>query len=297
MTDITILTCQKFLELGQSPLEQNILLERQLLTKALEARDLTVICRAWDDPTYDWTQTHAVVFRTIWDYFERYDEFSAWLEEVRTQTQLVNPYELIQWNADKHYLADLEAKGITIVPTAYVDTGGYRSIEAVCQSRNWKDVIIKPTIAGTAFHTYKVPVAKRHDFEDLFKKLVGERDMLVQPFIETIATKGEASLMVFNGTYTHAILKKAKGGDYRVQDKFGGTVQLFTPTALEIDFAQRCFAACEIMPAYGRADILWDADGNILLGELEIVEPELWVRNAPESAAQFAAGILNTLSR
>ena len=297
MTDITILTCQKYLQPGDSLYDQNILLERKLLTDALEARGLNVACRSWDDPDYDWTQTRAVVFRTIWDYYKRFDEFSAWLEEVKTKTQLVNPYELITWNVDKHYLADLETKGIAIVPTAFVDTGSYRSINDVCKSKNWKDVIIKPAIAGTAFHTYKVLESERGDFETLFKELVEERDMLIQPFIETITTKGEASLMVFNGQYTHAIVKKVKAGDYRVQDNFGGTVGPYTPTTDEVNFAQECFAACDILPAYGRADILWDAEGNILLGELEIVEPELWVRSAPESAALFAEGIVNSMSR
>lgn len=295
MTDITILTCKKFLHLGSAPLEQNILLERQLLTEALEARGLTVFCTSWDDPKYDWTQTRAIVFRTIWDYFERYDEFAVWLEKVKTQTQLINPYELIQWNSDKHYLTDLEARGIEIVPTAYVDTGAYRSIDMVCKHRGWRDVIIKPAIAGTAFHTYKVLESERQDFEDLFEELVGERDMLVQPFMETIETLGEASLMVFNGQYTHAILKKAKDGEYRVQDNFGGTIHKYLPSEAEIVFAQQCFEACAIMPAYGRADILWDAQGKILLGELEIIEPELWVRNFPESAVSFAEGIVNSL--
>jgi hypothetical protein len=297
MTDITLLTCQEYLEPGSAPLEQNILLERELLTKALEAKGLTVHCKAWDDPTYDWTQTRAVVFRTIWDYFERYESFAVWLEEVKTKTQLINPYQLIRWNADKHYLADLEKKGIAIVPTVFVDKGSSERIEEVCKSKKWGDVIIKPAIAGAAFYTYKVLAVERPKFENLFKKLVSERDMLVQPFIETIATKGEASLMVFNGIYTHAILKKVKAGDYRVQDDFGGTVHSYTPSEDEIAFAQQCFAACKLMPAYGRADILWDTNGNILLGELEIIEPELWVRNFPESAASFATGIMNTLSR
>ena len=220
MTDITILTCQKHLQPADSIYGQNILLERNLLVDSLEKRGLIVACKSWDDPDYDWTETRAVVFRTIWDYFERFDEFSVWLEVVKTKTQLINPYELIVWNVDKHYLADLEAKGIAIVPTAYVDTGAYRSIDAVCKSKNWKDVIIKPAIAGTAFHTYKVLESERPDFEVLFEELVGERDMLIQPFIETITTKGEASLMVFNGQFTHAIVKKVKKGDYRVQDNF-----------------------------------------------------------------------------
>ena len=181
------------------------------------------------------------------------------------------------------------------MPTAFVNTGDYKSITAVCEEKGWQDVVIKPAIAGGAFHTHMVLQSHRSDFEELFKTLVSERDMLVQPFIESIAIKGEASLMIFNGEYTHAILKKAKPGDYRVQDDWGGTVEEYAPSEDEIAFAKACFASCPSLPVYGRADILWDDDGAILLGELEIIEPELWVRNAPESAVVFAQGILEKI--
>jgi glutathione synthase/RimK-type ligase-like ATP-grasp enzyme len=298
MVDITILTCKGFFKPAEgAPYRTEVLLERRLLQEALERRGLTVRCTYWDDPTYDWSQTKAIVVRTIWDYFERYDEFSIWIDMVKDKTQLINPKSLIDWNIDKHYLADLEAKGVTIVPTAYVDTGVYRSIDEVCKEKGWTDVVIKPAIAGSAFHTHKVSQAERASFETLFKELVGDRDMLIQPFQKTITTLGEASLMVFNGKYTHAILKKAKGGDYRVQSNFGGTVSNYTSTSEEITFAEHVFNMCDPMPAYGRADIIWDTDGTILLGELEIIEPELWVRNHPIAAEDFADGILQYLSR
>ena len=295
--DVTILTCQKYLNPKViTTYEQNILDERKLITQALEDLGLKVNCAAWDDTEYDWSQTRSVVFRTIWDYFERYDEFSAWLEIVKTKTQLVNSYDLIQWNIDKHYLKDLQDKGVAIVPTEYVDTGSYRSIAEVCLERDWQDVVIKPAIAGGAFHTHKVLEFERADYEEVFENLVAERDMLIQPFVPTISSRGEASLMVFNGEFTHAILKKPKQGDYRVQDDWGGTVHPYSPTQEEITFAENCFKACSTMPAYGRADILWGKNGDILLGELEIVEPELWIRNDPASARQFAQGVLKALN-
>ncbi|MEP0265048.1 hypothetical protein [Dokdonia sp.] len=297
MTDITILTCKAFSQPEEiTPDIATILYERSLLQDALERRGYKVACTYWDDSNYDWSQTKAIIFRTIWDYFERYDEFSVWLDTVKDQTKLINPEALIRWNVDKHYLADLEAKGIAIVPTAYVDTGVYRSIDTVCKEKGWTDVVIKPAIAGTAFHTHKVMEVKRDSFETLFKKLVSERDMLVQPFQETITSLGEASLMILNGKYTHSILKKAKTGDYRVQGNFGGTVHDYTPTPEEIAFAEKVFSTCDPMPAYGRADIIWDTDGAILLGELEIIEPELWIRNCPEAAEDFADGVIEYLN-
>ncbi len=297
MTDITILTQQSYLnpQLGVAYTD-NIVQERNLIMDALRAKGLTVEVTNWDNPDYNWSQTRAVVFRTIWDYFERYDEFEVWMENTRSKTQFINSFNLVKWNIDKHYLTDLEKAGIAIVPTVFVDKDKYLSIDQVCKEKGWSDVVIKPAIAGGAFHTHKVLENERDQYEELFKKLVSERDMLIQPFIKSIASRGEASLMVFNGEYTHAILKKAKKGDYRVQDDWGGTVHDYEPSEEEIAFAKACFAACPSLPAYGRADILWDEDGSMLLGEIEVIEPELWIRHAPESAERFAKGILVKLA-
>ncbi len=296
MTDITILTDRRYYKPEQiTPYIRNILVEASLLTEALEARGLKVARTYWDNPDYDWTTTRAVVFRTVWDYFERIDEFRNWLEQVNELTLLVNPLSLIEWNIDKHYLADLEHRGIAIVPTHFVDAAAQLSLQEIVQVNGWKDIVIKPAISGAAFHTYKIRGEEIRDWEDRFKKLTSERQMLVQEYLPTITNMGEASLMVFNGTYTHAVLKKAKKGDFRVQDDFGGTVHEYQPTAEEIRFAEAVFASCEPVPAYGRADIVWDTQGNFLLSELEIIEPELWVRNHPAAAAPFADGIVRFL--
>ena len=296
MTDVTILTDKRYhLPKNITPYIQNILDESDLLKQALEGAGLSVTRTYWDNPDYDWSQTRAIVFRTVWDYFERIDEFRKWLRKVNSETRLINSLELVEWNIDKHYLGDLHHKGINIVPTEYVDTGAYRTLDTVCKENRWDNIVIKPAVSGAAFHTYKLMKDEISSSEALFKELVSERDMLVKPFISTIPHRGEASLMVFNGKYTHAILKKAKSGDFRVQDDFGGTVHPYDPSPSEIQFAMEVFRACDELPAYGRADIVWDEDGNHLLSELEIIEPELWIRNHPPAAIPFAEGIKRIL--
>ena len=296
MRKITILTCKKYLELDPSvPYEANIQLEYNLLKDALVSKGVSVERTNWDNPDYNFAKTDAIVFRTIWDYFERYVEFSVWLEKVSKLTTVINPLSLIQWNIDKHYLADLSEKGISVMESVFVNTGKHQSLKTVCIENGWSDIVIKPAISGAAMHTYKILASEISHNEALFKKLVEERDMLVQEFQTTIMTMGETSLMVFNGKFTHAILKRTKEGEFRVQDDFGGTVHAYEPTASEIALAEKAFAVCNPKPAYGRADIVWDAQGNPMISELEIIEPELWVRNYPESATNFAEGILNFL--
>lgn len=292
MTDITLLTCRAYYKPDNiTPYIQNILLEQELLKSAFEAQGLKVDITYWDNPTYEWQETKSVLFRTIWDYFERFDEFWEWLEQVKTKTRLINSYELIKWNIDKHYLKDLSSWGIETVPTYFADKGCNMKLHEIAKRNQWKDLVIKPAISASAFKTYKILANEIQANEKLFNSLVQERNMLVQPYFETITQLGEASLMVLDGKFTHAILKKAQPGDFRVQDDFGGTVHNYIPTKAEINFAEKVFETCKTKPVYGRVDIVWDNDKNFYLSELEIIEPELWIRNYPKCAERIAEAV------
>ncbi len=297
MTDITILTCQAYFAPEKpSAYTDNILLEYRLLKDALERLGLSVNRTYWDDPNYDWGQTRAVVFRTIWDYFERFDEFWPWLQRIQNQTQLINPMELLEWNIDKAYLFDLAQRGIPVVPSVLVKKGETRSLSAMAAQNNWTDLVVKPTIAGGGYLTYKYGADELDQRQTQFDALVQDRDMLVQGYIPSITTRGEASLMVFGGVFTHSILKRAKTGDFRVQDDFGGSVHPYEHTPDDVALAQKVMAQCSGVPAYGRVDIVWNEHHEPMVSELEIIEPELWVRNAPWSADYFAKAIANKLS-
>ena len=292
MTDITLLTCRAYYKPDNiTPYIQNILLEQELLKSAFESQGLKVDITYWDNPSYEWQQTKSVLFRTVWDYFERFDEFWDWLEQVKTKTRLINSYELIKWNIDKHYLRDLKNNGIQVVPTYFADMGNNISLQEIANLNDWKHIVIKPAISASAFNTYKITNDEIEQKEQLFHELLQTHDMLVQPFFPTISELGEASLMVFGGKFTHAILKKAKAGDFRVQDDFGGTVHDYNPTQEEIKFAEKVFQSCTSLPIYGRVDIVWDSNKHIYLSELEIIEPELWIRNRPESANKIAEAV------
>lgn len=292
MTDITLLTCRAYYKPDNvTPYIQNILLEQELLKSAFEAQGLKVDITYWDNPSYEWQQTKSVIFRTVWDYFERFNEFWEWLEQVKTKTRLINSYELIKWNIDKHYLRDLKNNDIQVVPTYFADRRNNISLQEIANLNDWKHIVIKPAISASAFNTYKITNDEIEQKEQLFHELLQTHDMLVQPFFPTISELGEASLMVFGGKFTHAILKKAKAGDFRVQDDFGGTVHDYNPTQEEIKFAEKVFQSCTSLPIYGRVDIVWDSNKHIYLSELEIIEPELWIRNRPESANKIAEAV------
>lgn len=298
MTDITLLTDARYV--NPSTIDwyiQNILEEDRLVTEALQKKGLTVTRTNWDNPEYDWTKTRFAVFRATWDYFDRFQEFSRWLSAVNDKTSLINPLSLVRWNMDKHYLRDLKNRGITIPPTLFVEPGEIRSLSEIVKSTGWNDCILKPAVSGAARHTYKLNESNVKDHEMIFRKLIGEESMLIQEFQHQITMKGEVALMLFGGKFSHAVLKKAKAGDFRVQDDFGGTVHKYLPSQQEIEFAEHVVATCKPLPVYARVDVIWDNQNNLSVSELELIEPELWFRKHPLAADIFAKAILKKIEK
>ncbi|XWN38480.1 MAG: hypothetical protein ROO71_05950 [Balneola sp.] len=295
--DVVILTESRYLNPEKvNDYIQNILMEEELLKKSLQKHGLNVIRKDWADPDFDWSSTKCAIFRTTWDYFDRFEEFQQWLDRVESQTTLINPVSTIRWNMDKHYLKELGDKAIRVVETKYINRGETDSLQSIIEKTGWIDVILKPTVAGAARHTYKLDPSNIEEHEALFAKLIAKEDMMLQPFQYNIATKGEVSFMVMGGRFTHAILKKAKSGDFRVQDDFGGTVHNYDASEDEIAFAEEVVHACKPLPAYARVDVMWDNDYQIAVSEVELVEPELWFRENPSAAEVLAEEVLESIS-
>jgi len=288
--DVVILTESRYLNPEKvNDYIQNILTEEGLLISALESHGLSVIRKDWADSNFDWSSTKCAIFRTTWDYFDRFKEFKHWLNKVEGQTLFINPISQIKWNMDKHYLRDLVNKGIRIIPTVYIKAGETKSLSSLIEETGWNEVILKPTIAGAARHTYKLDSVNLSDHETVFSELIAKEDMMIQPFQNNIATQGEVSYMVMGGKFTHAILKKAKSGDFRVQDDFGGTVHNYEASKEEINFAEDVVNTCQPLPLYARVDVMWDNEDELAVSEVELIEPELWFREFPE-AADILAG-------
>src|SRR3954466_2027321 len=88
------------------------------LVRALGEHGVEPVAAVWDDRAADWARFDLVVLRSTWDYAERRDEFLAWIERL---PRVVNPPEVVRWNSDKAYLAELAAAGVAVVPTAFLE--------------------------------------------------------------------------------------------------------------------------------------------------------------------------------
>lgn len=293
--DIVLLTDSRFTV--DNPPDQyadNVVLEDRLLFDAFERKGLKTFKTNWDNPNFDWTSTKCAIIRTTWDIYDdgKFEQFQAWLESVKDQTRLINDYDTIQWNVDKHYLKDLEARGIKIPPTIFIPQGDNRSLEEIVESSGWTNPILKPAISGGGRHTYKLTDEKLKEVSGTFSELIQNESMLLQEFQHNVVDKGELTLMVFDGKYSHAVLKKAKAGDFRVQDDFGGTVHAYEPSLEEIAFAERVVSVCNPIPLQARVDFIWDNEGDLCVSELELIEPELWFRNKKGSAKACVEGVV-----
>ncbi|HET7904995.1 MAG TPA: hypothetical protein VFM17_10560 [Candidatus Eisenbacteria bacterium] len=269
----------------------NILLDDRLLTEALASRGLTAVRVDWARPEIDWSRFRCAVLRTTWDYFTRFPEFTEWMARLERVTRLCNRPEIVRWNVDKHYLADLESRGVAVVPTRFFERGSGVELREALERSGWTNAIVKPCVSGGAWHTYRVSPDGAAALESTWRELLANQAMMIQPFQEDIVGRGEVTLMVLNGRYTHAVRKTAKSGDFRVQDDHGGSVHDYEPTREEIDLALRAMAACRPAPVYGRADMVRDNDGRLAIMELELIEPELWLRHHPPAAGDLAEGI------
>jgi glutathione synthase/RimK-type ligase-like ATP-grasp enzyme len=280
----------------------NILLDDRLLADALRARGLSSVRLDWARPDIDWSRFRCTMFRTTWNYFKRFPEFTRWLTRVESQTRVLNTPSIVRWNWDKHYLADLEARGVPVVPSRFVERGETRSLPDLLDATGWTDAIVKPCVSGGAYHTYRIHRGNAAEIDAAVRGLLDSGSLMLQPFQEDILRTGEDTLMVLDGQYTHAVRKKVKAGDFRVQDDFGGTVHPLEPTPEQRELAERAMAACfsaearRPAPVYGRVDMVRDNDGRLAIMELELIEPELWLRYHPPAAEVLADAIAREVS-
>ena len=293
MKDIAILTEKRYLNpKPNNSYEQNIIKEDSLVQDELEK--LGVSCKrvAWDQ-NFSPSGFRFAIFRTTWNYFEEINNFMSFLSACKNSISLINSLDLILWNLDKRYLILLKKLGVNIPETHIVNRGSGIDLLDVVNKCGWKDVVIKPCVSAAAWNTHYIKHRELRGSTALFSSLSKNHDMMIQSFQKNILSMGELSFMIIGGEFSHAVLKRAKAGDFRVQDDFGGTVDVYNPKKSEINFALNVVNALPSRPAYARVDVVFDNNGKIALSELELIEPEMWFRFRPQAAKSLAKYIKN----
>ena len=271
-----------------------------MLEAALVERGAAVAIAAWDDATVDWEAFDLVVIRTTWDYTWRYDEFLAWADAVGDR--LHNPPALVRWNADKRYMADLDAAGIPVVATTFVEPGD-------APPHLEGEVVVKPAVSAGGRDTGRFGPGAHDAAHRLLRMLADRgRTAMVQPYQSDVDRTGETGIVVIDGRPSHALRKRAVLRADEVaptrDDPLGAAEAMYDPelvtpaeaSADELALAAKVVADLERrfgdVPLYARVDLVRQPGGIPVVLELEAVEPSLYHDQAPGSAGVFADAIV-----
>lgn len=263
-----------------------------LVLPELERLGITPIPAVWDDSSIDWSEFDLVVLRSTWDYAERRDEFLEW---ARTVPRMLNAFPIVQWSSDKHYFHDLQNAGIATVPTSFVEPG----------DDQWSDpgsaqFVVKPAISAGSRDTVRYVAGDQRADHHVRSLLADGRSVMIQPYLERVDTSAETAVLFMGGQYSHSIRKGpllplGELGEMREGLFIQEQIDPREPRADQLAVARatydlaRSHTGCD--PLYARIDLLDDDQGNPVVLEVEMVEPSLFLRTAPELPARWAAAI------
>lgn len=259
-----------------------------LLQDALAAAGIEVTMCDWRDAGC-WRSGGPILVRSTWNYIRHLDEFRKWLRQTAASGPLWNPADVMLGNLDKRYLLDLAARGVPIVPTAVMQRSGPTDIAALAASRGWNEIVIKPVVGAGSFETHRATACSA-DAAAISRRLVADRDLIVQPYLESVDGYGERALVWIDGEFTHAVRKSPR---------FAADAE-HVSEALPITTAERAVATAALAPMrdrllYARVDLALGPAGQPLVMELELVEPSLFLLQSPPALERFVAGIRRCL--
>jgi len=270
-------------------IHENGPLEDAAIRDALQSNGADARIIIWDETDPAELAGETVVIRTPWNYQNHVEAFIAWLREVDRVATLVNPLDHHLGTIDKTYLADYRARGFTVPETIVCQS--MEELEAALDDPVFTDAVIKPTVGGGAVGLHRIRASDPATWDSVNFA----RPQLLQRFLPEIESAGELSFVFFGGIFSHAVRKRGKPGDIRVQVDWGGTVEVIAPASTQINEAAHFLSALPSMPLYARIDVV-EVEGPLTLMELEVIEPELFCLYVPGAAVRFASALIkNTL--
>lgn len=255
-----------------SPVRRSDAFEHDRMMDALRAPfadlGMQVIDVDWADQTQDWASYGAVIIGTTWDYWDHAEEFLRTLDKIEQQTRLFNSAQLVRWNSHKSYLKDLAEEEVRVIPTLWIDQVDDAAFRNAFEALGSDDLVFKRQVGAGADGQFRLsPTDPRPEMP---------HPMMVQPFMPKIQEEGEYSFIFIYGSFSHALLKQAKAGDYRIQSTYGGVETAITPSDEDLADAAAILDILREIPLYARVDMLRGDDGRLLLMELELIEPYLY---------------------
>ncbi|MFF0413660.1 RimK family alpha-L-glutamate ligase [Kitasatospora sp. NPDC004745] len=267
-----------------------------LIVRALRADGLSAESARWDDGSVAWPEYDLAVIRSTWDYVEHLDAFLAWADGVAAATRLCNPAPVVRWNSDKHYLRELAARGVAVVPTRFLEPGERFTAADLDGIGGADGVVVKPAVSAGAQDTARYRPGGSADAARHVGMLQERgRAAMVQPYLPRVA-EGERALVFLGGVFSHAIRKDQLLTEPGLIDNdrmphLGVTP--YRPTGAEIRTALAALAAVPSpdAPLFARVDLVLDGAGEPVVLELELIEPNLFLAANPDGLGRFVAAV------
>lgn len=258
--------------------------DRRLLA-AFAERGVDAEPIVWSHPDVDWEAFDAAVLRSTWDYVDHLGDFLDVTATIdRSACTLLNPLDAVHWNADKHYLDDLQRIGVPIVPLVRGTPAGASRILAAVADAGWHELVLKPAIGVGGSGVVRTDAA---GLADVLGALAPGTEVMVQPFADAIADEGELSFAFLGGSPSHALRKLPAAGDFRAHGIYGGTVERTDPDPADVAAVAAMLDRLPFDLLYARFDVV-RFDGRLAVLELELIEPMLYLDRAPGSAGRLA---------
>ncbi len=244
------------------------------LTPAFAAHGMKLDLLEWHEAVEKAGNYAAVLPLLVWDYAKgNQEDFLQTMAQVCQRTNLYNRFDILKWNSNKSYLEDLGARGAPTIPTLHVERATERDAMRAFERFDCDRLVIKPDVGAGAWR--QVILAKGDPWPEADK--LPPKGALLQPYLESVANEGEYSFVYFEGRFSHALIKKPKAGDYRVQSIYGGHEEPYQPSEAEREQARAVLDVLDQTPLYARVDLIRGAHGQMLLIELEMIEPYLYL--------------------
>jgi len=264
-----------------------------LLIGEAKRHHVAIVPVDWTAKHWNWSGFDAACAVLTWGYPQNRAGFLACLASLESANiPLVNGLDTIRRNLDKGYLAELHKRGAPVPQTIFVDRIEEPVLTAAFSSLNCDEIVVKPRIGGGAWRQARV---KRSEPYPPLDQLPPDA-ALIQPFIPSVVSEGELSLLYFDGVFSHALIKRPKAGDYRTQGHHGAQESGIVPEATALKAAEKVLQAEPGGPfVYARVDLVRGLKGDWLLMELELIEPYLYGpfdgSGGANTAKRFAAAL------
>lgn len=233
-----------------------------------------------------------VLLGSSWDYQDHPQEFLDRIDTLTARGIAVhNPPEVVRWNLDKGYLRELAASGIPTIPTLWCDDLDRAGVLGALDEFGCDGVVVKRQVGAGGMGQFRFT---RDTLPDAGWEM--GRPCMVQPFLASVPQEGEFTFLFVDGVFSHAVLKRAAAGEYRIQSLYGGSEHDYAPSPADLGTAQSVVAALPFSPPlYCRIDMARLPSGELAVMEAEMIEPYLYPEQGPGLGQRMARAIKKRL--